>query len=217
MKRLAVMISALVWFASNGVGQGEMGEKAARAAVLGMRVNGQVGGAFDFRVTSTDRAFNYKLRATWLTPDVIRATARLTQLAEGLTNEEASKLVEEAEAVGDTVVLVEIDPREGSGIIPRDWTAHLAVRGSETPGDEAVRGKAVDLRDVKALAGVGQRDYAYDIFWVVFPLRRADGQPLFDAKDQEAELAVRIHGKGGRVRWKIPESIRQRLLPQSAH
>lgn len=188
-----------------------MDAKAARATALALRVNGQVGGSFDFRVRSTDRSYNYKLRATWLTPEVIRATARLVQLAQGLTDDETRKLVEEAEQAGDTVILVEIDPREGSGIIPRDWTAHLMPRGADPAGTRAVRGTvAPKLRDVKALAGAAQRDYAYDIFWVVFPLRLADGQPLFGPEDQEAELAVRIYNKGGRVRWKIPDSIRQR-------
>jgi hypothetical protein len=185
--------------------------KTAKTTALAMRVNGQVGGSLDFRVSATDRAYNYKLRATWLTPEVIRATARLVQLAQGLTDEETRKLVEEAEAAGDTVILVEIDPREGSGIIPRDWTAHLMPRGADPAGPKAVRGTlAPKLRDVKALAGAAPRDYAYDIFWVVFPLRSADGRPLFAPEDQEAELAVRIYNKGGRVRWKIPDSIRQR-------
>lgn len=185
--------------------------KTAKTTALAMRANGQVGGSFDFRVTSTDRAYNYKLRATWLTPEVIRATARLLELAQGLTDEETRKLVEEAEAAGDTVVLVEIDPREGSGIIPRDWTTHLMPRGADPAGPRAVRGTvAPKLRDVKALAGAAPRDYAYDIFWVVFPLGLADGRPLFGPEDQEAELAIRIYSKGGRVRWKIPESVRRR-------
>jgi hypothetical protein len=190
--------------------------KTCKAVVLSMRVNGQVGGSMDFRVTSTDRAYNYKLRATWLTPEVIRCTARLVQLAEGLTDVQTRQLVEEAEAVRDTVILVEIDPREGSGIIPREWTAQLMPRGSDPSGPKAVRGTVLPkLRDVKALGGALQRDYAYDIFWVVFPLRLPDGQPLFSTSDNEAELVVRIYSKVGRVRWKIPDSIRQ-LAPAVA-
>jgi len=42
-----------------------MDAKTAKATALSVRVNGQVGGSFDFRLTSTDRAYNYKLRATW--------------------------------------------------------------------------------------------------------------------------------------------------------
>ncbi len=195
----------------------KMDAKTAKTIAVGMRVNGQVGGSFDFRVTSTDRAYNYKLRATWLTPEVIRATARLVQLAEGLREDQTRKLVEEAEVAGDTVILVEIDPREGSGIIPREWTAQLMPRGAEPAGPKAVRGTEVPrLRDLKALAGAAQRDYAYDIFWVVFPLRLPEGQPLFGSQDQEAELAVRIYSKGGRVRWRIPDSIRQRIQAAAA-
>lgn len=215
---LAVAFAAGLAFPSHGEENYlKTDAKAAKAVALSMRLNGQVGGSFDFRVTSTDRAYNYKLRATWLTPEVIRSTARLVQLAEGLTDDQTRKLVEEAEAVGDTVILVEIDPREGSGIIPREWTAQLMPRGSDSTGPKAVRGTVLPkLRDVKALAGAAQRDYAYDIFWAVFPLRLPDGQPLFSTQDQEAELVVRIYSKGGRVRWKIPDSIRQRAQVASA-
>lgn len=89
-----------------------------------MRATGRVGGFFDFRVKSTNKSYNYKLRATWLTPDVIRATARLEQLRNRLSEEATRRLVVEAEGAGDTVVLVEIDPREGSGVIPRDSGQH---------------------------------------------------------------------------------------------
>ncbi len=195
----------------------KMDAKSARTAALAMRVNGKVGGSFDFRVRSTDRAYNYKLQATWLTPEVVRATARLIQLVEGLTDDQTRKLVEEAEAAGDTVVLVEVDPREGSGIIPRDWIAQLMPSGSDPTGSKTVRGTVIpSLRNVKALAGAAERDYAYDIFWVVFPLRLPDGQPLFSTHDQDAELAVRIYSKGGHVRWKIPDSIRGRVQAVSA-
>ena len=54
--------------------------KQALAVGEQMYKKGRVGGAFDMRVLKTDRAYNYKLAATWLTPDVIRATARLAQL-----------------------------------------------------------------------------------------------------------------------------------------
>src|SRR6185436_17326508 len=42
---------------------------------------------------------------------------------EVVTPTETKRLVEEAEAVEGMVVLVEIDPREGSGVIPDDWLA----------------------------------------------------------------------------------------------
>src|SRR6266705_4931635 len=110
----------------------------ARSVALSTRVSGQVGKSMDFRVTGTDRSYNYKLRATWLTPDVIRATARLLQLSEHMSDEQTQALVAEAEAAGDTVVLVEIDPREGSGVIPNDWLAFLRPRGGAE--DQAAKG-----------------------------------------------------------------------------
>ena len=173
-----------------------------------MRVNGQVGGSFDFRVKSTEKSYNYKLRATWFTPEMIRASARFWQLRERLTDEQTRALVAEAEGVGDTVVMVEIDPREGSGVIPSNWLAVLRAKGSE----REVRGTVSPaLRQVKVLSGTMQRDYAYDLFWVVFPLVDDRGERLFgDAAT--AELLVEISNKQGKVAWFIPESIRKPSL-----
>jgi len=50
---------------------------------------------------------------------VIQATARLLQLSERLSDGQVEELVREATAAGDVVILVEIDPREGSGVIPK--------------------------------------------------------------------------------------------------
>ena len=36
---------------------------------------GRVGGIFDTRILSTNRSYNYKLAATWFTPEVLRASA----------------------------------------------------------------------------------------------------------------------------------------------
>ena len=94
-----------------------------------MRATGRVGGAFDLRIHSTNRSYNYKLRATWLTPEVVRASARLEQLREHLDDDEARRLVSAAEAAADTVVLVEIDPREGSGVIPTNWSPSCSPEG----------------------------------------------------------------------------------------
>ena len=175
-----------------------------------MRANGRVGGWFDTRVVHTEHSYNYKLRGTWLTPDVIRASARIHQLAEGLNDDETLELVREAENLGDTVILVEIDPREGSGIIPRDWAAFLRKKSDGEAGP-AVRGvNQPDLRAVKALSGTERRDYSYDVFWLVFPLVTSNGELLFGDQDEEAELVVRIGGKEGRVSWPIPSSIRDR-------
>ena len=169
---------------------------------------GRVGGIFDTRLLKTDRSYNYKLAATWLTPDVIHAAARLAQLRERRTDDETRALVRQAEAAGDTVVMVEIDPREGSGVVPNDWEAFLQPKGRP---EAAMRGVvSPQLREVKALAGVLRRNYDYDRFWVAFPLRSADGRPLFSQTDLDAELVVRIYDKEGHVDWPIPSSLRNR-------
>jgi len=187
---------------------------AERATAIGkrMRVKGRAGSwLFDTRGLHTERSSNYKLRATWLTPEVIRASARLLQLHNRYTRKETEALVAEAEAVANTVVLVEIDPDEGSGVIPRDWLAILQPRGLDPEQSGAVRGvSSSKLRKVKALAGVVKRDYDYDRFWVTFPLLDEEGAAVFGDAVKEAELLVRIRGKGARVNWPIPESIRAR-------
>jgi glycine/D-amino acid oxidase-like deaminating enzyme len=165
---------------------------------------GRVGGIWDTRVLKTERAHNYKLAATWLTPDVIRATARLLQLRSRMSETAARDLVTEAETGIDTAFIVELDPREGSGVIPRDWEAFLQVK--DRP-DTSVRGTIEPrLRDVRALAGVLRRNYDYDRFWVTFSTT-ADGKPLFGPGDRVAQLIVRIHDKEGRVEWPVPASM----------
>jgi hypothetical protein len=132
------------------------------------------------------------------------------QLHEVLDDQTTVEMVREAERHGDTVMLVEIDPREGSGIIPNDWAAFLRPKSNDATG-RAVRGVyKPDLRSVKALSGTNRRDYAYDVFWLVFPLVTSEAVPLFGENDREAELVVRIKGKEGRVSWPIPHSIRTR-------
>jgi hypothetical protein len=187
----------------------------SRAEAIGrsMFQRGRVGGVFDTRILSTNRAYNYRLAATWLTPDVIRATARLVQLRSRLSDDATRALVQEAEAAGDTVALVEIDPREGSGVIPPSWEAFLQPR--DLP-DRVVAGTVASaLRNVRALAGTMRRNYDYDQFWVVFPLTGTDGAPLFPTEAREAELVVRIHDKEGRVRWTIPDAFRRPAAPAS--
>lgn len=61
---------------------------------------GRVGSAFDLRLLKTDRAYNYKLAATWLTPDVIRATARLAQLRDRLSEGDTRALVKGGRRAG---------------------------------------------------------------------------------------------------------------------
>jgi hypothetical protein len=176
----------------------EQGQQAYRT--------GRVGGIFDTRLLKTDRSYNYKLAATWFTSDVIRATARVIQLRDRLSDADTTGMVQAAERAGGTVVMVEIDPREGSGVIPSDWQAFLQPK--DRP-EALVRGTArPELREVRALAGVLRRNYDYDRFWVTFPLKTTDGRPLFGRGDRECELVVRIHDKEGRVNWPIPASMR---------
>lgn len=182
-----------------------------RAEALGrsMRVDGRVGGVFDLRVIRTERSYNYKLRATLMTPDVIRATARLIQLSNGLTTDEAIALAREAEGAGDLVVLLEIDPREGSGVIPPDVVVLLRPRNGEE--DTAIRGTvAPKLREVRALAGAFRRDYAYEQVWAVFSLNGERSLALIAPDVTHIEVVVRIHDKEGRVSWPMPESLRSR-------
>ena len=134
----------------------------AEAVGKAMRQSGRVGGYFDMRVTSTNKSYNFKLRATWLTPDVVRAGARLIQLQERLSDEEARQLVATADGAADTIVLIELDPREGSGVIPLGWTAHLQPK--DRPQGPVVKGSSMpQLRDVPVLKGVDKRDYGYDV------------------------------------------------------
>ncbi len=210
----ALLASALTLAGSESTEQREafLSWSAKQAIEIGttMRSNGRVGGFLDMRVIHTEHSYNYKLRATWMTPEVIRATARTHQLLEGTDDEGTLALVSDAEALGDTVILVEIDPREGSGVIPRDWTALLRPKSDGESAGTVQGAYHPELRSVKALAGTSRRDYAYDVFWLVFPLVRRDGEPLFGEANKEAELVVRIQGKEGRVEWPIPQSIRVR-------
>ena len=181
----------------------------ARDTAKAAYVQGRVGGFFDMRMLKTETSYNYKLAATWMTRDVIRGTARTLQLTERLSDADTRALVEEADKAGDTVVMVEIDPREGSGIIPNDWSAFLQKKVSDPDFARAVRGvNTPALKGVKALAGVIRRNYDYDRFWVVFPLTHPDGKKLFAANDSEAELVVRIAGREGHVSWPIPAGVR---------
>jgi hypothetical protein len=186
---------------------------ASQADAIGRSTNesGKVGHGWNARGLKTERAINFKIRATWFTPEVIRATARHAQLRSRLSDEETRALVREAENAGQTVVLVEIDPNEGSGVIPSDWEAILQPKGAPPDSSQAVRGvDSPELRKFQALQGVTQRNYDYDRFWMVFPLFGPDDKPLFPDTAAEAELLVRIRDKEGKVRWRVPDSICQR-------
>jgi hypothetical protein len=191
--------------------------KQAEEIAKSTRVNGRVGGFWDTRVIRTESSYNFKLRATWFTPEVIRATARYFQLRQGLTDTATRALVEEAEAAGDTVVLVEIDPREGSGVIPLEWESYLRPKAERDSDFMGMAGLKIDkLRNVKVLASILPRDYSYDRFWIVFRLADERAQSIFPGTARECELAVSIHDKAGRVTWTIPESIRQRAAASAA-
>jgi hypothetical protein len=164
---------------------------------------------WDTRGTRTERSVRYTVVATWMTPEVIRATARVLQLREGLSAEATKALVAEADRPGQTIVMVEIDPHEGSGVVPLDWQAYLLPYAGGKGIEGAAAGTATPrLRDLRVLAGIGRRDYAYDRFWMVFPLKNGDGRPLFGAAATEAEVVVRIYEKEARMKWPIPASVR---------
>jgi hypothetical protein len=171
---------------------------------------------WDTRGTRTDRSSRYTVAATWMTSEVIQATARTLQLREGLSAEATKALVAEADRPGQTVVMIEIDPHEGSGVIPLDWQAYLLPYATGKGIDGAVAGVGTPkLRDVRAAGGILRRDYAYDRFWMVFPLKNEEGRPLFGPNATEAEVVVRIYDKEARMKWPIPASIRAtREAPQ---
>jgi hypothetical protein len=176
-----------------------------------MRKSGRVGSVWSFRGLHTERAVNYKLRATWLTPEVMRASARVEQIRSRLSEEATKALVAEAEDAGDTVVMVEIDPDEGSGVIPLEWQAFLQPKDLREGALQPATGVSTPkLRAVKALAGVIERDYNYDVFWMVFRLAN-EGQPIFSESVKEAELVVRIYSREARVSWTVPDSVRDRI------
>lgn len=221
MKQILFTLLSIVSFFSFGNAQTATSEKepylswtASQAENMGksMRDTGKVGSSWDFRGINTNRAINYKLRATLLTPEVIRASARLEQLRNRLTDEQTRKLVAEAEAAGDIIVMIEIDPNEGSGVVPLDWRVFLQPKGLRVGETGAVTGiKSPQLRNVKALSGTVRRDYDYDVFWVVFPLTDENGQSLFADNLSQIELLVGIYNSEGRVSWQMPESIRAKI------
>ena len=141
---------------------------------------------------------------------MIRASARSIQLADRLSDDEAKALVAEADQAGGTVVMVEIDPREGSGVIPNDWAAFLQAEAPGTSSPRSVRGQDTPkLRErSKRSPACCARNYDYDRFWVVFPLKAFGRQAALYGGDTQAEFVVRIAGREGRVRWPIPPSLR---------
>jgi hypothetical protein len=106
-----------------------------------VRGNRQTGGSLDLRVIRTERS--YKLRTTLLAPEVIRATTRLAQITEGLFDLHTRALVVDAEAAQGRAVLVELEAREGSGLIPLVWTALLQLHSEGVEASGSVRGTSI--------------------------------------------------------------------------
>ncbi len=131
-----------------------------------MRKKGKVGSSFRLRGLKTNRVINFKLRATLMSPEMIRASARFNQFRDRLSNIQTRNLVKEAEAIDELVFLIELNPNEGSGVIPLDWRVFIQPRGLQLGDEGAIKGKkSSKLRKVKALAGVFKRDYDYDVFF----------------------------------------------------
>jgi hypothetical protein len=150
---------------------------------------------------ATVRVGTTPIRVTWLTPEVIRATARLAQISDGINVEATDGLVQEAEYAAGTVVLLELGADQ-----PSDVTALLQPKGLSA---DAVKGTlSPELGELRALRGVAAPAAGAKLHWVAFP-RRDDGAPLFPATAREAELVVRVRDREGRVSWPVPESLRQ--------
>ena len=180
--------------------------RQAKAIALATRVDGQAGKSLDFRVTGTDRSYNYKLRATWMTPEVIRAVARLQQFASAYRRGDP-------QAGGGRrdrrrrVILVEIDPREGSGVIPSDWVALLGARPNRGPprapcAASAPRGCATSRRWPAARGAITPMRFSG---WCSRP--GEDGQPLFSRRQRGRTVTVRIHGKEGECAGRFPTTF----------
>ena len=178
---------------------------------------GRSGSSFDFRLMGQNKSFMYQIRATVFTPEVIRAAARFEQITNRLSADQARALVAEAEAAGDLVMMIEIDPAEGSGVVPLDWRVFLQPGGFVPGSDGAVAGtKAPYLRSSKVFRGVAKRDYEYDVFWVIFPLVDGNKKPLFEDSVASFELLVGIYKKEGKLTWPISPSLRARMKALAA-
>ncbi len=176
---------------------------------ISWHAKGRVGGFFDGRILETNKSYNYKLRATLMSPEAIKAAARMEQLISRLTDDETRNLVSEAEQE-NLVIIVEIDPREGSGVIPNDWRAF--IRSKYSSSNESIRGFVNNsLKNRKALQSVVKRDYDYDVYWISFPLIDKNGVSLWKSVPNELELVVGIKEKEGRVSWKVTDDLKLRI------
>ena len=176
------------------------------------RVAGRVGWGPRLDPFSSENCF-YDVRATLMTSEAIRAAARLDQLRRHFTDAETHELVMEAEKVAGLVVVIEINPREGSGIIPLTWHAILQPKGAKEDSPLAILGiNRPDLRQFRALTTVASRNYNYDVFWVVFPMTDRQGKLIWETPPEVIEIVINIGDKHGRMSWRINDSLRQRLI-----
>jgi hypothetical protein len=176
------------------------------------RVAGRVGWGSRLDLFSSENCF-YDVRATLMTSEAIRAAARLEQLRRHFTDAETHELVMEAEKVAGLVVVIEINPREGSGIIPLTWHAILQPKGAKEDSPLAILGiNRPDLRQLRALTTVAPRNYNYDVFWVVFPMKDRQGKLIWETPPDMIEIVINIGDKHGRMSWRVNDSLRQRLI-----
>ena len=186
-------------------------EKQAIEIGKNMRATGHVSGT-GRGIFNTEKSIGYKIRATWITPDVIRATARLHQIQNRSSDEEIKLLVSKAAKRAGMVFMIEIDPNEGSGVVPSDWQAFLQPKRSELGKADTVAGiNTPALREELLFGGVFHRDYNYDVYWVVFPQCTREEKPLFTDADKEIELIIRIEKREGKIRLPISESMREKI------
>jgi hypothetical protein len=114
------------------------------------------------RWLNTELPHSYKVVAIWATSEVLQASARLLQLRDRLPQAQVDHLLRAAQRPGEIVVIIDLDPNEGSGVIPLDWEAFLQPR--HAPERIVAGRKDSTLRDVKVLAAVAPRNYDYDRF-----------------------------------------------------
>jgi hypothetical protein len=176
-----------------------------------MRATGRVSGT-GRGIFNTEKSIGYKIRATWITPEVVRATARLHQIENRSSDEEIKSLVSKAEKKAGMVFMIEIVPNEGSGVVPSDWQAFLQPKRVELGKNDMVAGiNTPALREELVFGGVFHRDYNYDVYWIVFPQCTREEKPLFTDTDKEIELVIRIEKKEGKIRLPIPAPMRGKI------
>jgi hypothetical protein len=149
----------------------------------------------------------YRVQATWLTPEVVRATARILQLREGLNVETTDDMVQQAEAAADTAVLIELSGPEAAqvtaGEIEASFTPAGAAGGGPIPGTQAP-----GLEEVRAYRGVAPLSKESRAFWLAFKLPREAYVPVIPGSGRAVTLTLRVKGAAASVSWPIPDSLR---------